>query len=121
MTADGGQKGHSRTFIKGSPTLRRYEQHGILVHVNATTIFNHAYPCCKRGGPCCQSSTRCCSVSTVPKCNHSNDLRQCRVEPRLLLHTHPSRTPADGVTSPDWSAIFEHAVNRPILARPARD
>ena len=117
MTADGGQKGHSRTFTKGSPTLRRYEQHGILVHVNATTIFDHAYPCCKRGGPCCQSSTRCCSVSTVPKCKHSNDLRQCRVEPRLPLHTHPrAASPADGVTSSErarstsvtnWSAIFQ--------------
>ena len=31
MNVDGGRNGHSRTPTKGSPTLRRYEQHGILV------------------------------------------------------------------------------------------
>lgn len=28
MKVDGGRNGHSRTPAKGSPTLRRYEQHG---------------------------------------------------------------------------------------------
>ena len=117
MTADGAHKGHSHILMKGSPTLRRYEQHGILVHVNASTISDHAYPCCKRGGPCCQSSTRCCSVSTVPRCSHSNDLRQCRVEPRLLLEERAER--AQSISSTNWSALFQQAVSRPILETPA--
>lgn len=117
MTADGAHKGHSHTLVKGSPTLRRYEQHGILVHVNATTIFDHAYPCCKRGGPCCQSSTHCCSVSTVPKCKHSNDLRQCRVEPRLLLGSGQSGRGASA--QPIGRHSFNKLSSRPILEAPA--
>lgn len=117
MTADGAHKGHSHTLMKGSPTLRRYEQHGILVHVNASTISDHAYPCCKRGGPCCQSSTRCCSVSTVPRCNHSNDLRQCRVEPRLLLGSGQSGRGASA--QPIGRHSFNKLSSRPILEAPA--
>ena len=37
-----------------------------LIPVTASTIFEHAYPCCATGGTCCSSHAKCCMPGLVP-------------------------------------------------------
>ena len=51
---------------QSSRVLRRLIGAGWVVHVNASTILDHAYPCCQAGGVCCPRPSSCCMENTVP-------------------------------------------------------
>jgi FkbM family methyltransferase len=62
--------GHARrrwpSSWSSSPTLEAHLKSGRLIPVNATSIFEHAYPCCSAGGDCCKSARQCCMNQHVP-------------------------------------------------------
>ena len=62
--------GHARkrwsSSWSSSPTLEAHLKSGRLIPVNATSIFEHAYPCCSAGGDCCKSARQCCMDQYVP-------------------------------------------------------
>jgi len=68
-----------RVAWNASHTLQKLMATGRLIHVNASTIFEHAYPCCAAGGTCCLSHARCCMPGLVPE-------RWPRFDPEAMAH-----------------------------------
>ena len=56
---------HRRKHWRDSATIRRFLGSGRLVHVNASSVTEHAYPCCAQKGACCLSPRHCCMPGLV--------------------------------------------------------
>lgn len=47
-----------------------------LVHVDARSIFEHAYPCCRQGGECCPAKSRGAKILGDPSCCYWSHVRR---------------------------------------------
>ena len=56
---------YDRKHWRNSATMRRFLAVGRLVRVNASSVAEHAYPCCAQNGTCCPSPKHCCMPGLV--------------------------------------------------------